>query len=101
MEITTCSIRISTSGHCDIIDITDKVGALIEENKYIEGNALIFAGGSTAGITTIEYEAGYHKVTFNASNLPSGAYIYRIESSDPSTGSGQSFVQTKKMILLK
>ena len=26
------------------------------------------------------YEAGYHKVTFNASSLPSGAYIYRIES---------------------
>ena len=47
------------------------------------------------------YEAGYHKVTFNASSLPSGAYIYRIESNDPSTGSGQSFVQTRKMILLK
>ena len=39
------------------------------------------------------YEAGYHKVTFNASSLPSGAYIYRIES--------DAFVQVKKMILLK
>ena len=39
------------------------------------------------------YEAGYHKVTFNAFNLPSGAYIYRIESSD--------FVQVRKMILIK
>lgn len=39
------------------------------------------------------YQAGYHKVTFNASTLPSGAYIYRIESSE--------FVQTRKMILLK
>jgi hypothetical protein len=39
------------------------------------------------------YETGYHKVTFNASNLPSGTYIYRIESID--------FVQVKKMILLK
>jgi hypothetical protein len=39
------------------------------------------------------YEAGYHKVTFNASSLPSGAYIYRIESSD--------FVQVRKMLLLK
>jgi hypothetical protein len=39
------------------------------------------------------YEAGYHKVTFNASSLPSGAYIYRIESSD--------FLHTKKMLLLK
>lgn len=49
------------------------------------------------------FEAGYHKVTFsakggstsggNASPLPSGAYIYRIESPD--------FVQVKKMILIK
>jgi hypothetical protein len=39
------------------------------------------------------YEAGYYKVTLNASNLPSGTYIYRIESNE--------FVQTKKMILLK
>ncbi len=51
------------------------------------------------------YETGNHKVTFNASSasggLPSGAYVYRLESSDPSTGSGQSFVQVKKMILMK
>jgi hypothetical protein len=47
------------------------------------------------------YEAGYHKVAFNTSTLSSGAYIYRIESSDLSTGSGQSFVQTRKMMLLK
>jgi hypothetical protein len=39
------------------------------------------------------YEAGYHKVTFDASALPSGAYIYRIESSE--------FVQVRKMILIK
>lgn len=39
------------------------------------------------------YEAGYHKVTFNASNLPSGAYIYRIESAD--------FMQVRKMVLIK
>ena len=39
------------------------------------------------------YEVGNYKVTFNASNLPSGVYIYRIESSD--------FVQNKKMMLLK
>jgi hypothetical protein len=39
------------------------------------------------------YDAGYHKATLNAQNLPSGAYIYRIESSE--------FVQVKKMILIK
>lgn len=47
------------------------------------------------------YETGNHKVTFNASNLPSGAYIYRLESDTPSSSSGQSFAQAKKMLLLK
>jgi probable HAF family extracellular repeat protein len=50
-------------------------------------------GEQVATIAEGMYEAGYHKVTFNASNLPSGTYIYRLESSD--------FVQVKKMILLK
>lgn len=39
------------------------------------------------------YEAGFHKVSFNASTLPSGAYIYRIESSE--------YTQVRKMILIK
>jgi len=39
------------------------------------------------------YEKGYHKVVVNAANLPSGTYVYRLESVD--------FVQVKKMILLK
>ena len=49
---------------------------------------------------------GTYEVELNAESLSSGTYIYRIESNDPSTGSpkgqaGQSFVQVKKMILLK
>lgn len=39
------------------------------------------------------YEAGYHKLSFNASYLPSGVYIYRIESNE--------FVQVRKMSLIK
>ena len=61
MEIETYSISISTKGNCDIVDITDKVGNLIVNNDFIEGNVLLFAGGSTAGITTIEYEPGLLK----------------------------------------
>jgi hypothetical protein len=53
-------------------------------------------------------EAGIYEVSFDASNLPagrqglaSGVYIYKIQVGDPSTSSGQSFVSSKKMILLK
>ena len=61
MEIETHSIQVETKGNCDIVDITDKVGNLIVNNNFIEGNVLLFAGGSTAGITTIEYEPGLLK----------------------------------------
>ena len=42
-------------------------------------------------------DAGYKKAVFNASNLTSGTYIYQIKA----VGSGRTFVDTKKMILVK
>lgn len=61
MEIVTQSISITTSGNCDIVDITEKVENLVDKNNFTEGSVLLFAGGSTAGITTIEYEPGLMK----------------------------------------
>lgn len=61
MEIGTYSIQKSTKGNCDIIDITDDINSLIHSHNFNEGNALIFMGGSTAGITTIEFEPGLRK----------------------------------------
>ena len=58
MEVETHSINFKTNGNCDIIDITGKVEAVITETNFDEGSVLIFADGSTAGITTIEYEPG-------------------------------------------
>lgn len=50
-------------------------------------------GEQVATIAEGTYPSGYHMVTFNANNLPSGTYIYRLESS--------KYVQVKKMLLLK
>ncbi|MCL4550056.1 MAG: T9SS type A sorting domain-containing protein [Bacteroidetes bacterium] len=44
---------------------------------------------------------GKHEINFNAAELASGVYFYRIIANNPSNSSGQSFMQTKKMILLK
>jgi hypothetical protein len=44
-----------------------------------------------------EKVAGYHEVQFNATNMASGAYFFRIMA----TGTTGRFVETKKMILLK
>ena len=47
-----------------------------------------------------EMEPGVYEVELNAQSLASGTYIYRIVAGDPSKGSGQGFVETKKMVLL-
>jgi len=47
---------IKTKGHNDVIDITDNVVEIVSQSKIKDGLALIFVVGSTAGLTTIEYE---------------------------------------------
>lgn len=59
--IETHTISLKSKGDCDIINITNKVQDVISENKFIEGSALIFVPGSTASITSIEFEPGLLK----------------------------------------
>ncbi|NWG29227.1 MAG: hypothetical protein HXY48_11930 [Ignavibacteriaceae bacterium] len=37
----------------------------------------------------------------STSSLARGVYIYRLNVNDPSTSSGQNFVNVKKMVLVK
>jgi cytochrome c peroxidase len=47
-----------------------------------------------------QYEAGLYNIRFDANNLPSGVYFYRLEARDVNDPS-KSFTQTKKMLLTK
>ena len=58
-------------------------------------------GNEVSTLVSENKKAGYYSVEFNASNLSSGIYFYKIEAVDPSTSSGLSFVEVKKMLLLK
>jgi secondary thiamine-phosphate synthase enzyme len=51
------SITLSMNGFSDIRDITSKVEEIIEASKITSGIATVFATGSTASISTIEYES--------------------------------------------
>ncbi len=57
-DVETHFISINSKGNNDIIDITDEIRTIISSSDFKEGSALIFVGGATAGITTIEYEPG-------------------------------------------
>ena len=56
--VVTRKISLQTKGECDIIDITPQVEQKVAETEINNGTATIFVTGSTAGITTIEFESG-------------------------------------------
>ncbi len=51
-------ISIQTNGNCDMVDITTQITREISSSSINNGIATIFVSGSTAGISTIEYEDG-------------------------------------------
>lgn len=51
-------LSFKTTGDTDIIDITNQISRKVAESGLTEGQVLIFIPGSTAAITTIEYESG-------------------------------------------
>ncbi len=61
LTIETHSLKLKSKGNCDIIDITSQVQEIISNRNFSEGNVLIFVVGSTAALTTIEYEPGLLK----------------------------------------
>ena len=58
-------------------------------------------GQEVAILVADKRAAGIHKLNWNASGLANGVYLYRMEAGDPRNNSGQVFVQTKKLILLR
>ena len=58
MAVLTKRIQIKSKGETDIIDITDKTSQAIKESKIKNGLVTVFVSGSTAAVTTIEYEPG-------------------------------------------
>ena len=56
--VTTKTINLSTKGECDIIDITPQVEQQVAGTDINSGIVTLFVAGSTAGISTIEFESG-------------------------------------------
>jgi secondary thiamine-phosphate synthase enzyme len=58
MQIYASSIHIKTTGNLDIINISPQIENLVARHTVLSGFLLLFIPGSTAALTTIEYEQG-------------------------------------------
>jgi secondary thiamine-phosphate synthase enzyme len=58
VAVNTSEIRLKTRGDSDIIEVTGQVQAAVDASGITEGQASAFVRGSTAAITTMEFEPG-------------------------------------------
>jgi len=65
----------------------------LPENQFVTISVYNIIGEQVAELTSREYQAGTHTVSFEAGDIPTGMYLYRLETAN--------FIETKKMVLLK
>ena len=58
-------------------------------------------GAEVMTLVDEDQEAGYKEVKFNAGNIASGMYIYRLQVENPDASRTNKFSSTKKMMVLK
>ena len=58
MAVETHQIRVPTRGHSHVVDISGAVAGCLAEGAIRSGVVTVFAVGSTAGVTTTEFEPG-------------------------------------------
>ena len=56
--VKTYKIKVQTQGNCHVLDLTGDLRSALADSGVKDGAAVLFNVGSTAGITTIEYEPG-------------------------------------------
>jgi photosystem II stability/assembly factor-like uncharacterized protein len=72
---------------------TTTIGLRIENKSKVKITILNVISEEVAVVLDEEREPGYHQIEFNANNLSSGVYFYSLQAG--------SFIETKKMLLLK
>jgi len=56
--VKTFRIQVNTKGRTDIVDITGGVSEAVSRSGMANGLATVFVPGSTAGVSTVEFEPG-------------------------------------------
>jgi hypothetical protein len=73
----------------------------LPRRSHVELSIFNALGQKVSTLVNADIDGGYHQVRFDGTNLASGVYFYRINAQGLSKGSGQDFVQTKRLLLLK
>ena len=58
MTISGGLLRLQTRGHGEVVDVTEGVARIVATSGVDRGLVTVFAVGSTAAVTTMEYEPG-------------------------------------------
>ena len=92
-----CQLSYATTGGTDVIDITGAVSEKVREAGVSDGQVLVFVPGSTAALTTIEFEGGVIEDLKEAvSRLAPEGIFYR---HDARWGDGNGYAHVRAALL--
>ena len=97
MKIVTDTIEVSTKGYSDIVDLTGDVQDVLSRTGLKEGQLTVFVSGSTAAVTTIEYEPGLLKDLPEA--LDTIAPMDKTYHHDATWGDGNGYAHVRAAII--
>ena len=86
-------LQITTGAEGDIIDLTPDVVSVVRESRIAEGLVQVFVTGSTAAVTTIEYEPGVLSDLNRALSIVAPSDIPYAHDSRWGDGNGRSHVK--------
>jgi secondary thiamine-phosphate synthase enzyme len=87
------TIRIDTHGEGEIVNLTPQITQAVTESGVREGLATVFVAGSTAAVTTIEYERGVLSDLSRALSVIAPADIPYAHDAAWGDGNGRSHVR--------
>ncbi|MDD1705851.1 MAG: secondary thiamine-phosphate synthase enzyme YjbQ [Methanoregulaceae archaeon] len=86
-------IQVKTAKEGDIIDMTPQVRDIVRESRVSEGMVHIFVTGSTAAVTTIEFEPGVLSDLSRALSFIAPDEMFYAHDSRWGDGNGRSHVK--------
>ena len=82
MAVKSYNFTVESRGYCHLEDITSQVAGFLDESGLRDGICCVAVAGSTAGISTLEYEPGLLKdiPEYYEKFLPSGVSYHHDET---------------------